>query len=71
MNIDIVELLKMMTDPLNPGPHYIMTSNAIKEIEALRSVGRKVVDARYYSGDEACERLKLRIKDLEELVGRS
>lgn len=49
--------------------------NRVQELEAqlseLRTAGRRVVDARYYEGEDGWDKLKNAICELEGLVGRT
>lgn len=74
--IDIVDLLEQVASTLqNTGKANNLTVEAARagaaELRELRSIGRRIVDARYYHGDDGWDRLKNAIGDLEDKVGRS
>lgn len=76
MEIDIVDLLEQVATTLqNTGKANDLTVEAARagaaELRELRNLGRRVVDARYYHGDDGWDRLRNAICDLEGKVGRS
>lgn len=76
MQIDIVDLLEQVatfmqsTGKVNELSVEVVRAGAA-ELREIRKIGRAVVDARYYHGDDGWDRLKYAIGDLERKVGRS